>query len=510
MNSFSRFVSQPRRLRWWIVLAALCAASALTWGAARPVSAQDQSQEDSTFIYLPFATNSPTPAPLCRMGVNITRSTTTDFPLPDLRIGWYIDYRAIPFASFANNAAHTPVINLAQVGADGFTSSPSGAALDQAIAAQPGADWIIGNEPDRRFFQNDLEPHVYARAFHDLAQYIRARDPSARLFAGAIVQPTPLRLQYLDLVLSHYQRMYGAALPADGWAIHNFILNERSCSYYNDPYICWGADIPPGIDATDGLIIGLDELQKTADVNFFKEQIVRFRQWMADNGYRNLPLYVSEYGILMPADRGFPPTLVNRYMNDTFDYMLTATSDQLGYAADNNRLVQRFAWYSTLDPSFNGSLFESTTSDPLSPPFRRTTMGDNYLAYANGMQANSEYKLMGLTQLPLSATSGTGISVTLRATLANAGNNQWPAAGRVLFYWGDPTAGGVPLGTADVSLTGCGRTATVDFVWADVPAEANGQLVYARLQAPGVDTQTSVQIVLIKDLLFLPKAKRAG
>ena len=505
MNSCTRLLAYPHNLRWWIVLAALCAASALTWSDARPVSAQ----AEGSSVYLPFTSQVPALAPLCRTGVNITRSTTTNFDLTDLRAGWYIDYRATAYATFANGAAHTPVITLAQVGEDGFTSSPSGAALDAAVAAQPGADWIIGNEPDRRYYQNDLVPRAYARAFHDVAQQIRAKDPTARLFAGAIVQPTPLRLQYLDLVLANYRELYGTALPADGWAIHNFILNERSCSHYNDPYICWGADIPPGISATDGLVIELDELQKTADVNFFKEQVVRFRQWMADNGYRNLPLYVSEYGILMPEDRGFPPALVNQYMNDTFDYLLSTTSDELGYAADDNRLVQRFAWYSTLDPSFNGSLFESTTNNPLSPPFRRTVIGDNYAAYTSKLEPASEFKLLGLEQLPIPITDGSPISVTLRATLANAGNNQWPAAGRVQFYQGDPSAGGVPIGSTDVSLIGCGRTAAVDFVWANVPAEADGQPVYARLQAPGVDVQTSVQIIFINELLFLPAISAA-
>lgn len=500
------------------MLAALCAASMLWWGDVRAADVEDQSDAEQEEIqpdipaqtdrlYLPLMSNGTGPAPLCRLGVNVTRWTTADLLPADLRVGWYINYSARA-ASHPNGMAYMPVINLEQIGDDGFTSTPSGAALDEAIAAHPGSDWIIGNEPDRRFYQNDLEPQVYARAFHDMAQYIRAKDPTARLFAGAIVQPTPLRLQYLDLVLAHYRELYGEPLPADGWAIHNFILNERSCSYYNDPYACWGADIPPGIDATDGLVIDINDLQKTADVNFFKEQIVRFRQWMADNGYRNLPLYVSEYGILMPEDRGFPPALVNQYMDDTFDYMFTATSDTLGYAADNNRLVQRFAWYSTLDPSFNGSLFQSTTSDPLAPPYELSPMGKNYQAYAGTLQAQSEFKLLGLTQPPLGVTSAESVSVTLRAWLANAGNNQWPETATVQFYQGDPAAGGVLIGSTPANLVGCGRTATVDFVWANAPPEVDGQKVYARLQ--GTDAQASVQIVLAKNLLFLPQTRSSN
>jgi hypothetical protein len=377
--------------------------------------------------------------------------------------------------------------------------------LDAAIADNPGADWIVGNEPDRRYYQNDMAPGAYAHAYHDLYYYVKSKDPKARIFAGAIVQPTPLRLQYLDEVLRQYWERYGEALPADGWAIHNFILNERSCGYYKDPAICWGADIPPGVEATDGLIITTDELQKTADVSFFKEQVFRFRQWMADKGYRNRPLYVSEFGILMPESYGFPPALVNNYMTETFDFLLNNTDGKLGYPADNNRLVQRLAWYSTVDPSFNGSLYESTTNNPLSPPFELTAMGENFRAYADAISVSSDFKLLGVSQdAGVNLAGSAGVTLTLKATVANAGNNQWPATAAVRFYLGDPAAGGVELGSTNVQLSGCGNMSTAEFVWIDVPDSADGQYVYARLQAPGIDTQARVRVVIAQDLLCMP------
>ena len=131
----------------------------------------------------------------------------SEFDLSQLRIGWYIDYKAHVTAPHPNGAAYVPVINLEQVGDSDYTSSPSESALDTAIADNPGADWIIGNEPDRRYYQNDMAPAAYAHAYHDLYYYIKSKDPTARIFAGAIVQPTPLRLQYLDKVLL---RLWGA------------------------------------------------------------------------------------------------------------------------------------------------------------------------------------------------------------------------------------------------------------------------------------------------------------
>lgn len=510
----SRAVNHSVKLPSWIVvLATLCAASVLCLATVHEARAQDGQGAPAEHLpkqlHLPLLSSMIGQQPICRIGLNVAKVPVSEFNLSQLRIGWYIDYKAHVMAPHPNGAAYAPVINLEQVGDSDYISSPSKSALDTAIADNPGADWIIGNEPDRRYYQNDMAPAAYAHAYHDLYYYIKSKDSTARIFAGAIVQPTPLRLQYLDKVLLHYGERYGEDLPADGWAIHNFILNERSCAYYTDPAICWGADIPPGIEATDGLVITTNELQKTADLAFFKEQVVRFRQWMADRGYRNRPLYVSEYGILMPESYGFPPSLVNNFMTQTFDFLLNSTDEKLGYTADNNRLVQRLAWYSTIDPSFNGSLYQSTTNDTFAPPFELTAIGNNFRTYAEAITVTSDFKLLGVIQKAGASLAGSqGITLTFKATVANAGNNELPAAAAVRFYLGDPAAGGLELGSINVQMAGCGSTGTTEFTWTDVPASANGQYVYARLQAPGVDTQTRVQVVVARNLLTMPLIRR--
>ena len=523
----SRMTMNGTRPRRSVLLAALCAASLLCLVTAPPARAQDSLSADavdtadakvatpaaalSDQLYLPVLSNFSGQPPVCRMGVNVANVPASAFDLAQLHLGWYIDYKAHVTAPHPNGAAYVPVINLSQVGDSGFTSSPSGAELDTAIAQNPGASWIIGNEPDRRFYQNDMLPKAYANAYHSLYYYIKAKDPSARIFAGAIVQPTPLRLEYLNEVLASYWEMFGEALPADGWAIHNFILNERSCAYYEgNATICWGADIPPGSKATDGLVITIDELQKTADVAFFEAQVIRFRQWMADNGYHNLPLYVSEFGILMPESYGFPPSLVKNYMTKTFDFLINTKDEKLGYAADDNRLVQRLSWYSTIDPSFNGSLFQSTSGAPLSPPFELTSMGEHYRDYAASVPVASGFKLLGFSQeAPVGITAGEGVTLTLKATVGNAGNNQWPAGATVRFYLGDPAKGGTELGSKAVQMSGCGQTATVEFTWLDVPASAAGQTAYARLLGPGVDTTMSLQVVRPQEHVTIPFLRRA-
>jgi hypothetical protein len=90
--------------------------------------------------------------------------------------------------------------------------------------------WLPVNEPNTPY-QDNLEPHVYAEAYHDLYHAIKAADPTARIANGGIVQVTPARLLYLGMVLDGYAERYGQAMPVDVWNIHVYVLQERSCDY---------------------------------------------------------------------------------------------------------------------------------------------------------------------------------------------------------------------------------------------------------------------------------------
>ena len=217
---------------------------------------------------------------LCRFGVGAPWEIAR-YPVNQLRIGWYTDWGAALQPIRPGGIEYLQMVRLSQIGPDAYSSSPQGNALLTIIAANPGAHWVIGNEPDRRKWQDDLEPAVYAHAYHDLYDQIKAADPTARIVAGSIVQPTPLRLKYLDMVLDSYRARYGQPMPVDVWNIHAFILNERSCTYF--PEDCWGADVPPGIDVPEGNRYGI---QDNDSLVIFKQFIVDFRRWMADRGYQ--------------------------------------------------------------------------------------------------------------------------------------------------------------------------------------------------------------------------------
>jgi hypothetical protein len=471
------------------------------------------------FSYFPALYNGP--EGICRLGINEVHQPLPAYPIDPLRLGWYVDYTGT--SEDIPGITYFPVVRLKQTSTGyNYSHRPGFRATTEeqfraAVAANPGLYWIIGNEPDRIQAQDDMQPHVYATAYHDLYHIIKEEDPTAKVVAGAIVQPTPVRLEYLDLVLESYYSQYKEGLPADGWAFHNFILNEASCSYYSTQglspaevgQICWGADIPPGVNATDGLRIEVDDNDRT---DLFEQQVVRFRQWMADRGYRNTPAFLSEFGVLMPKGKypQFDEERVNNFMNWTFNFLLTKTDENIGYPADNNRLVQRFAWYSVDDGvAHNGALFSGNGSAESS----RTLMGDNFASFANSVPRTVDFHVDALSVIgapPLSSQGAT--TITVEARIGNSGNLASNAPATVRFYNGNPNSGGVQIGSAqNVSLPGCGEQTTVRLEWRTVAP--GDYTLYAQVQTTGdmdvSNNQESMAVRFHNNNLFIPTMKRA-
>jgi hypothetical protein len=441
--------------RWAIAICLLALGAGIFWfvlelaDPARALAGKSSAQ----LIYLPVMFRNYTPPALqfCRLGVG-AGSDIAAYQVNSLMLGWYLDWGATNWAR-PGGIKFLPTIRLSQVGGSGYTYSPNGSALLALIDAHLGALWLVGNEPDRRYFQDSVTADIYARAYREIYYVIKGRDPTALVSAGGIVEPTPLRLQYLDLVLQSYQTLYGAAMPVDVWNIHNYILPERNCNYYPDN--CWGADVPTGIDVPKGKEYTVDD---NGNLTIFKQHVEAFRQWMADRGYQDQPLIITEMGIQMWEDYGFPPARVNAFMNDTFDYLRTMTS-AVGYRYDNYRLVQRWAWYSVSDNNFNGWLFDPNTR-------ARTVFGDNFAAYASRLQP-----VINVTPVEIWAEStGTPPTVTLKALVVNNGNVAATSGTVARFYQGNPSAGGTQIGAAQnvPALDGCAAATTVQVSWGNV------------------------------------------
>jgi hypothetical protein len=232
----------------------------------------------------------------------------------------------------------------------GATYSPDAETMQRIARTHPGALWLVGNEPDV-IWQDRATPEEYAQVYHEVHTALKSADPTAQIAIGGVSQVTPLRLRYLDGVLSAYREKYGEPMPVDVWNIHLAILREERGS--------WGVDIPPGLPDDRGILY---EIGDNADVEILKHEILTFRVWMAERGLRDKPLIVTEFSVLMPPEYGFPFDKVQDFMVAASDFMLTATDSDSGYRADGNRLVQRWAWYSVADRIYStGNLFDPDT-----------------------------------------------------------------------------------------------------------------------------------------------------
>ena len=150
-------------------------------------------------------------------------------------------------------------------------------------------------------------------------------------------------------------------MPVDWWTVHGYVLREEKNS--------WGVDIPPGIEAVQG------ELREVSDhgrIDLFEQQLRSFRQWMADRGYQDAPLAVTEFGILMPSSYGFPSEFVVGYLEQTFTWLSEVEDSSIGYPLDGYHLVQKWNWFSLSDTTYSTSDLGDLSSGKL------TVVGESF------------------------------------------------------------------------------------------------------------------------------------
>jgi hypothetical protein len=342
------------------------------------------------------------------------------------------------------------------------STCPTWFTLRNLLAANPGSLWFIGNEQDR---QDWVPASRYAEIYHALYRFIKTQDPSSQVGVGGVVQSTPLRLEYLDRIYQAYSDKYGSPLPVDVWNTHNYVLRESAT---------WGAGIPPGLDALAPTLAILYDIEDHDLLNRhpadpkkigWKQQIVLMRQWMADHGYRDRPLFVSEYGILMPDHPSYPDydydyEVVSSFMLATFDWMLSSTDPHIGLPADDNRLVQAWAWYS-LDEQLE-HFPQAITWYHLFDPETKTIslLGRDFAAYTAGLGGPSvDLKPTSLGPTPLPGVGGITDSVTVTLKITNLGAD---AATNVKVRFESPV---LPDRTVTIPSVSPGVQETVSVTW---------------------------------------------
>lgn len=295
-----------------------------------------------------------------RAGVGVPDGSLAYFDWPAERPGWYLNWstnfrtepiflgigrRAVmdlPAPAFAME--FTPMVRLKN-----GRLYPGPQELSELAQHHPGLTWLIGNEPDVRW-QDNTPPEVYAIAYHRAYHAIKSADPTAQVAIGGVSQVTPLRLEYLNRVWEFYRSLYGVEMPVDIWTMHAFVLREERNA--------WGVNIPPGfLIEQRGELWEIDDHD---DLTLVERQVRAMRDWMAARGQRNKPLWITEYGILMPAEYGFNTQGVITFLEGSFALFLSLRDVETGLPEDDNRLVQRWNWYSARDSRYpTGNLFDN-------------------------------------------------------------------------------------------------------------------------------------------------------
>jgi len=390
----------------------------------------------------------PYPLEYERFGVCGTSSARYD--MAALGAGWYVYWYARP------DPPHPEGMGALQIFRVDCAASPPRPVQDEAairsiIQANPAAVWRVGNEPDSPWM-DDCTPDEYAQVYHGLYHLIKGVDPLAQVAFGGLVQATPLRLLYLDFVWQAYGDRYGADMPVDVWTVHSFILPETRTG--------WGANIPAGMGRYAHLGIEY-EIRDHDDVDVFIQRFVDLRRWMAAHGQRDKPLIVPEYGILMWPEiidedgEDFSDERVIDFMYATFDFFLTGTDAEIGYPADDDRLVQAWAWYSlddnvyhdgeVISQGYGGDLFTGAYTKTMTP------LGEAYAAYVHERlgtgPAYTDLYLRRFRVEPAPVVMWDGaetLPFTITAEIANHGR-QAASSVEVWVGQGDPEAGGTLL-----------------------------------------------------------------
>jgi len=383
-----------------------------------------QGQTDDGFLYSSLSLFSPTALTYdrSRFGFQVTYGGGDPnlYDVESLGAGWYWDKEArgasdIPSHDYVQTIRLSPVLSgSTQIS---YTTTPSGTALIDAIAAQSGSTWFIGHQPDCHT-EDNLLSEFYAYAYHDLYHLIKDVDPTAKIAAGNIVQPTEQRLMYLGRVLETYEQTYGEPLPADLWATGNMILCEKCYPYKppGEPFAwgaCWVPDWPSYSASYD--IATFYSVYDHWDVDIYASRIITFRQWMHDNGYQNHPLVISEYGILFYEGLVGGQTIQDDidFMWETFDWMRSVRDPSVGYAADDGLLTQLWAWSSLDHGAYpGGTLFDPET-------YQATDLGIAYADYTS-LLANCDQPVTGVSVSgPISGDVGTELLFTADITPSN-------------------------------------------------------------------------------------------
>ena len=274
----------------------------------------------------------------------------------------------------------------------------------------------------------------------------------------------------------------------DIYAIHAFSVPEDPLFDANGDPIpnVWGAGVPVGYDlSTWPHYYVWQGNSDVIDINIFKSRITAFRQWMKNVGplEQAKPLWITEYGSLFKPSAGVSDYEASLYMEQTWDFLLGTKDPNIGDPNDDNRLAQKWIWYSVNDSIwFGGSLYDSITR-------QLTEVGDHFIKY------NPSTSMVPVTDPDVyvdpssQATVAPGSFGHYKITL-KVGNTV--STDRLTGVQVELLLGGQVVGTVVADLPRCAGTLLVSF---DVPNLVAGQSYeFTARISPAVGNGTDVDL----------------
>ncbi|MCA9934196.1 MAG: hypothetical protein KC415_09745 [Anaerolineales bacterium] len=509
----------------------------------------------------------------CRYGA-VPLSSDQFAKIGELGAGWILNFgvnSSVPVTS--NNAQYVPIIRIREERPNGqyngvwylnFDTGLTGVAAEayvkSRVAALPaGMLWLVGNEIER-LYQDNITPATYADAYHDIYHWIKEVDPSAQVAISGLVEVTPLRLVYLDMIWEAYLDQFGMSMPVDVWNMHLYPIPEVQA----DGVTPGAASIPEGVDlmqttavpkqASDGnsALCSQSNVYCYAehdDMAVFAEQVTMMRQWMKEKGQQQKPLIISEFSILwlyvdstgdgqpdyLRDEYGllFTPQRVASFMQQAFDYLENTKDPNLGYALDDNRLVQQWMWYALhapwrdLDddgvrdygnweaaPSGNSSDLYWPINPPGDMTLQRTLIGDTFRNHVSAIAPTQNLVIDRVDSLAYArpVTVPTTITATLQVLFRNVGNTAVSTPFAVSFYDQNDAL----IGSVDMTdlVGGCGvYPYTVSLDWPIDINDMNSQVIpfTVRVDSGGVISEVSEAdnvaegfVIINANNLFLP------
>jgi hypothetical protein len=217
----------------------------------------------------------------------------------------------------------------------------------------------------------------------------------------------------------------------------------------------------------------------------------------------------------MPDKPGydFDAARVRTFMLRTFDYFSTAADPELGFPADGNRLVQRWAWYSLNDRLFEGHPSRSHLFEPDDKQI--TVLGRAFADYTSSRSCSPYLDLVAAAltvehSAPW-AVDGRPVDATLKATIRNAGNTD--AQYISVRFWATEPPGTI-LGEQTIHVLPARSYTVVTADWIGVPAGVRTVGVTvdpldAIAETDETNNQQAQQLLAATQGIFLPIAAQS-